>query len=58
MVKRIYGSGVEGGHGSCRPNRQWMDGVALALEVRLLNMEQAGAIVHDRSVWRGLINGV
>ena len=58
MAKRIYGSGLEGGQGTGRPNRGWMDGVVSALRVKGLTLEQARAIVHDRPVWRGLINGM
>ena len=35
-----------------------MDGVVSALDVRGLTLEQARVIVHDRSVWRELINGM
>ena len=36
----------------------WMDGVVLALRARGLTLEQARELVHDRPVWRGLINGM
>ena len=58
MAKRIYISGVEGRQGRGRPNMGWMDGVTSALEVRGLSLEQARAIMHNRKVWRDLINGM
>ena len=35
-----------------------MDGEVSALRGRGLTLEQARAIVHDKPVWRGLINGM
>ena len=35
----------------------WMEGVKTALRNRGLTLEQAREYVHERSVWRGLING-
>ena len=58
MAKRINGSRVEGRKGRGRPNMGWMAGVKLALRARRLTLEQAREIVHDRPVWRGLINGM
>ena len=58
MEERMYGSGLEGRRGRGRPNMRWMAGVKSALRVRGLNLEQAREIVHDRPVWRGLINGM
>ena len=57
MAKRIYDSGVEGGRGRGRPIMGWMEGVKKALRNRGLTLEQAREYVHERSVWRGLING-
>ena len=56
MTKRIYGSGVEGRWGRSRPNMGWMAGLKSAVGARGLTLEQAREIVHDRLVWRGLIN--
>ena len=58
MAKSIYGLGVEGRRGRGRPNMGWMEGVKSALRARGLTLEQAREIVHDRPVWRGLINGM
>ena len=58
MAKRIYGSGVEERQGRGRPSMGWMEGVKSALRARGLTLEQAREIVHDRPVWRGLINGM
>ena len=44
--------------GRCRPNMGWMEGVKSALRARGLTLEQAREILHDRPVWRGLINGM
>ena len=57
MAKRIYDSGVEGKRGRGRPIMGWMEGVKTALRNRGLTLEQAREYVHERSVWRGLING-
>ena len=58
MAKRIYDLGVEGRQGRGRPIMGWMEGVKTAVRNRGLNLEQAREIVHDRPVWRGLINGM
>ena len=58
IAKRIYGSGVEGRQGRGTPNMGWMEGVKSALRARGLTLELARAIVHDRPVWRGLLNGM
>ena len=57
MAKRIYGLGVEGVEVD-QTCGGWMDGVKSALRTRGLTLEQAREIVHDRPVWRGLINGM
>ena len=54
----VYGSGVEGKRGRGSTNMGWMDGVRSALRDRGLTLEQAREIVHDRPVWRSLINGM
>ena len=58
MAKRIYDSGVDGRRGRGRPNMGWMEGVKTAVRNRGLTLEQAREFVHERSVWRGWINGV
>ena len=58
MAKRIYVLGVEGRLGRGIPNMGWMAGVKSALRARGLTLEQTREIVHDRPVWRGLINGM
>ena len=58
MTKRIYGPGVKGRRGRGRPNMGWMVGVKSALGARGLTLELAREIVHDRLVWRELINRI
>ena len=52
--RKGYGSGVEGRLGRGRHG----DGVKSTFRVRGLTFEQARELVHDRPVWRGLINGM
>ena len=36
----------------------WMEDVKMAVRNRGLTLEQAREFVHERSVWRGWINGM
>ena len=58
MAKGIHDLGVDGRRGRGRPYMGWMEGVKKPLRNRGLTLEQAREDVHDRLLWRGLINGM
>ena len=57
IARKIY---VDECAGSCsvgRSRKRWIDTVKDCLKKRGLEVRQARRMVHDRSVWRGLVMG-
>ena len=40
-----------------RPRKRWIDTVKNCLKKRGLNVRQASIMVHDRSLWPGVVRG-
>ena len=56
LARRVYNSTVSGVRQRGRPLRVWMDVVNDAVRKRGWTLEQARANVHDRVLWRNLVN--
>ena len=51
LVKRLYGSNVEGRRGRGRPRRVWIDGVEEIIREKGLDIRDARELTRDRGEW-------
>ena len=57
IAKRVYVGECAGSRSVGRPRKRWIDTVKECLKKRRLDVRQARRMVHDRSVWQGLVRG-
>ena len=57
IAKRVYIGECAGSRSMGRLKKRWVDTVKDCLKKRGLDVSQARIMVHNRSVWRGFVNG-
>ena len=57
IAKRVYVGECAGSRSVGRSRKRWIDIVKGCLKKSSLEVRQARRMVHDRSVWRGLVMG-
>ena len=57
IAKRVYVGVCAGSRSVGGSQKRWIDTVKECLKKRGLDIRQARRMVHDRSIWRGLVRG-
>jgi hypothetical protein len=57
MPKKLLSSELEGSRGRGRPRRRFIDSVKADLEVRGLNLTEAGTLASNRREWGTVVRG-